>query len=348
MLKRENNMLIVRKRIYPLLIALTFWGILIIPILKADLSISTLENNFLGHNTLIEAFNTIRMRLGDRVFPNVIVGEDGWLFYTAAKTINEFQGTNPYTADELRDIGNEWNALAVQLQEKGAMLVVVIAPDKNTIYPEYIPSQIERIGSTTRLDQFVDYMHASGKVLIIDLRADLIAASENEPVYYKTDTHWNPFGEYIAYSRIISALSQRYPKLEPHPFSDYEVVNGGPVTFGIPIILGLPNIREDYLAIRPKFETGTISSEVLLSDRTNVRLSWNQEQGLPSILIYHDSFFVGVVPLLEPHFRQTTSIPNSTVPGIWSIKWVDQLNPDIVVIECVERYINEHIYIPVN
>ena len=344
----DNDMLIIRKRIYPLLLVLTFWGILIIPVLKADVSINKFENNFLGHNTLIKAFNTLRMRLRDRVFPNVIVGEDGWLFYTADKTINEYQGTNPYTADELRDIGNEWDALAVQLQEKGIMLAVVIAPDKNTIYPEYMPTQIKRIGTISRLDQFVDYMHTSGKALIIDLRPDLFAASENEQVYYKTDTHWNPLAEYIAYSKIISELSQRYPELEPHPFSDYEVFNGGPVIFGIPRILGMPNIREDFLAIQPKFETGTISREVLLSDRTNVRLSWNQEQNLPSILIYHDSFFVRVVPLLEPHFRQTTSIPNSSVPGIWSIKWVDQVNPDIVIIECVERYINEHIYIPVN
>ena len=336
------------KKIYPYIFALAFWGFSIAPVFKPDVSISTFEKDCLGHEKLIEGFNTLRMKLGDRVFPNVIVGEDGWLFYIADRTINEYQGTNPYTPDELSDVGNSWDALTDQLQQKGIMLVVLIAPDKNTIYPECMPDQITKIGSESRLDQFVEYMHKYGKTPVIDLQPDLIAASKTEQVHYKTDTHWNPLAEYIAYTNIISVLSQQYPELVSHPLSGYKAIHAGLITHDIPRIMGMPNIREEYWTLQPRFETGTNINRIPLSDGTNVRLSWNQNRNLPSALIYHDSFLDGVVPLLEPHFRQTTSIPNSSVPGIWIINWVDQVRPDIVIIECVERYINEHIYIPIN
>jgi alginate O-acetyltransferase complex protein AlgJ len=339
---------LIRKKLYHIIFAFTFLGISIIPALKPGISIRTLENSFFGHEKLIEAFNTLRMRLGDRVFPNVIIGEDGWLYYTAAKTMNEYQGSNPYTPDEMKDVGGSWDALAVQLKQKGIKLIVIIAPDKNTIYPEYLPKQIEKVGSQSRLDQFVEYMDKYGKAHVIDIRPDLIEASKTEQVYYKTDTHWNPRAEYITYQKIMSALSHQYPELEIHPYSDYEEVSGGLVTFGIPRILGMPYIQEEYWSLRPKFETGTTTSEIPLSDEnlTSVRFSSNKNQNLPSMLIYHDSFFVGVVPLLEPHFRQITSIPNTPIPGIWNIHWVDQVHPDIVIIEGVERYINEKIYLP--
>ena len=201
------------KRIYPFIFAVTFLGILIVPNLKPDISIDTFEKSFLGHDLLIEDFNTLRLRLGDRVFPNVIIGKDGWLFYTADRSIDDYQGTNAYHVRELEDYQKRFDALFGQLQQKGILLVMVIAPDKSTIYPEYMPDQIIKIGSKSRLDQFVDYMHKYGKTPVIDLRLDLIEASKTEQMYYKTDTHWDPNAQYIAYKNIISVLSQHYPEL---------------------------------------------------------------------------------------------------------------------------------------
>lgn len=336
------------KRIYPLIVALIFWGISIVPVFKPNISISTFEINFLGHDKLIEYFNTLRLRLGDRVFPNAIIGNEGWLYYTADRSMDDYQDTNPYSEHELADYQTRFDALYDRLREKNITLVVVIAPDKNTIYPQYLPGQIKKIGGKSRLDQFVDYMNEHGKTPIIDLRAELIKASKTEQVFYKTDTHWNPLGGYIAYTKIMSVLSPRYPELVSHPLSDYEQVHGGLIMHDIPGILGMPQIREDYWAFQPRFEVGTNLRQIPLSDGTFVRLSWNQNQNLPAALIYHDSFLDGVIPFLEPHFRQTTSLFRSDVPELWNINWVDQVHPDIVIIEYVERYLNDDFYIPAN
>lgn len=336
------------KRIYPVIFSIVFWGISIIPILKTDVSLSTIENSFYGRYMLIQDFNNLRLHLGDRVFPNVLVGKQGWLFYTANGEMNEYQGTNPYTFRELFDLRVKFDALDAQLRQKGAYLVLVFGPDKNSIYPQYLPDEITRIGNQSRLNQFVYYMNKYGKTPVIDLRPDLIVASKTEQVYYKTDTHWNPSAQYITYAKILSVLSQKYPELVPHPLSDFEKVDKGLTTFGLPYIMGTPNIQEDGWMLQPTFNTGVNFDEITLENGTIVRTATNQNKDLPSILIYHDSFLVGVLPFLEPHFSQTTSLPSSPYPDVWSFKWVDQVHPNIVIFESVERYINSGLYLPFN
>ena len=328
------------KRVHPIIFALAFWGILIIPVLEPGINIKTFEKAFFGHEKLVEVFNNLRFALGDRVFPDVIVGNDGWLFYSGDRSIDDYQRTNAYTDNELAGYQEELDAKYSELQQKGIMLVVVIAPNKSTIYPEYMPDQITVIGRKSRLDQFVDYMHKYGQTPVIDLRPDLLEAAKTGQVYYRTNTHWNHLGAYITYAEIMSELSQRYPELISHPLSDFDPVQTGLMTHDIPVILGTPNIRENSWYLQPNFEVGTISREVPLSDGRKVRLSWNQDQNLPGVLIYHDSFFVGVVPLLESHFSQVTSVFRTGVPGLWDFNWIDQVDPDIVIIESVERFLN--------
>jgi alginate O-acetyltransferase complex protein AlgJ len=336
------------KRNYSLIFALAFWAILVVPLLKPDVSISSFEQTFFGHEMLIERFNTLRLRLGDRVFPFVNVGKDGWLFFTGDRSMDDYQHTNPYSGHDFAGTRKGLDTLYEQLQQRGIMLMVVIAPDKSTVYPEFMPDQIIQIGKRSRLDQFIDDMRRYGKTPVIDLRPDLIEASKTEQVFYKTDTHWNPLGAYVASTKILSVLAQRYPELVPHPLSDYEMVSKGLVSFDMPRIIGLPSLKEKLWDLQPKFNTGTSFRIVPLPDGTILRISWNQNQNLPSALFYHDSFLNGVLPFLEPQFKQTTSIFRSTIPGMWSLKWVDQVHPDIVIIEYVERYLNSEISIPGN
>jgi alginate O-acetyltransferase complex protein AlgJ len=336
------------KKVYSFIFILVFWGISIIPILKPDVSITTLENKFLGHDLLIKEFNTLRLRLGDRVFPNVLVGKDGWWFFAGNRETDEFQGSNPYTPGALERNEQKLDALNSQLKQKGIRLVVVIGPDKGSIYPEDMPDQIVKIGNQTRLDQFVEYMKKNGTTPIIDLRPALIEASKTEQVFYKTDSHWNPLGQYVAYTQILSVLSQWYPELVPHPLSDYKIVNEGLDARDMVRNLGYPDVRENDFAIIPKFNTGANSRLVDLSDGRFIQLTWNQNQHLPSLLTYNDSFLIGVIPYLEPHFRQITSILPTDLPGIWNINWVDQAHPDIVILEFVERELNYDLNIPDN
>jgi alginate O-acetyltransferase complex protein AlgJ len=345
------NLQTFEKKMYPVLFAVLFWIISIVPTLNPNLTLDNIGASFLGHSQLIRIFNTIRLKIGDRVFPLAVVGKDGWLFYTSDYSMADYQRLYPFTNRELAFYQKSFDDLYHELKQKGITLIVVIAPNKEDIYPQYMPDEIKAVGKSTRLDQFISYMHEHGKTPIIDLRPDLVEASKTEQVYYKTDTHWNLNAGYIAYAKIMSVLSQYYPNMEPHPLSDYRIVPGGLDTMGLSQSMGV-NLEERSLDLQPKFTTETYAKQITLYDSYNVskiwRLTANQNQNLPKALIYHDSFFLAVLPFLEPHFSRTISIPHEGTSVMWNIDWIYQIHPDVVIIEYVEFYMNDNFDPPVH
>ncbi|MFN8387050.1 MAG: hypothetical protein U0X92_11595 [Anaerolineales bacterium] len=63
------------------------------------------------------------------------------------------------------------------------------------------------------MDQVIAYLRANGKQQVIDLRPALLTAKSERQVYYATDTHWNDYGAYIAYSAIMNELRKTDPKI---------------------------------------------------------------------------------------------------------------------------------------
>lgn len=299
-----------------------------------------LDANLPGSSSLLSIFARLRLKLGDHVFPNVVVGKNGWLFFTASDSVDEYQRTIPFTGEELPTYQRRLDALNSKLASKGIKLIVVIAPNKDTIYGRYMPDQIPVVGADSGLDEFLHYMKKYGQTPIVDLRADLIKASKSEQVYYKADTHWNYYAEYIAYANTISALTRWYPDLKPYPMAD---LRGNPssvlLTDDLSRSMGLPGVLDTRWVWSPKSNAGITEKEVTLDDSAIVKFSYNKNQDLPSALILHDSYFIGVDDLLRLNFRETTSIFRSVNLHVWSLDWVNVVHPDVVIIELSERYL---------
>jgi hypothetical protein len=328
--------------VYAYIFAVAFWCISIIPLFKPGLTLIYLPQTFLGREQLIEAFNTVRLRLGDRVFPQVLVGKDDWLYLYTTSEVGDYQHASPFTKKELVGYQRQLDAIDASLEQKGITFLVVIPPDKASIYPQYLPDEIKVFPGPSRLDQFIKFMHEHGRTPIVDFRPALRQASQTQMVYYKTDAHYTEVAWYIVYAKILSALSQRYPELQPHPLSDYRVVPGGMRTMQLPGLMGLPYIQEATRGLQPKFPQTTYTKAIPLPEFPGQRIEFamNQDQSLPKLLILHDSFLVTVVPLLEPHFRETASVFRNLNPQLWSMDWVDEQHPDIVILEFTEFYMN--------
>ena len=67
---------------YPLALIIIFIGILLIPLRTLALDPNAIESSFYMRPRLITMIANMRFSLGDRVFPNVIVGKNGWLIFT--------------------------------------------------------------------------------------------------------------------------------------------------------------------------------------------------------------------------------------------------------------------------
>lgn len=92
--------------------------------------------------------------------------------------------------------------------------MVAIAPNKESVYPEKLPSWLQDKTGLTEYDVLLTDL-AKTRVNTIDLRTLLREAARKTPVYYKTDSHWNMLGALIAYNALVTAAGQEAWRIDP-------------------------------------------------------------------------------------------------------------------------------------
>lgn len=342
----RDKLQLTRHNIYSYILSILFFGMLLAPILKPGWAIATIKDSFKWRKDLVQLFNSYRIKIGDRVFSTTLVGNNGWLFYTGEGAIDDYQGVGLAKQKDLRQLQQSLDKIKIDLMQQGISLVIVIPPNKESIYPQFMPDEIYVLRNKSPLDQFVEYMHLHSNTRIIDLRPVLKNASKSWQVYFKTDTHWNQYGAYFAYQNIFLVLSEDYPALQAHPLSDYEITLGEKTTRDIANIIGLPQIKEADWIFSPKFPVNKKTVTIPLNGlNRQVRIVSNENQTFPSIVVFHDSFFTALSPFFEAHFSRLVSVPvvskDFNSRSVWTLTWVEQQKPDIVIIELVERYLWE-------
>jgi hypothetical protein len=179
--------------------------------------------------------------------------------------------------------------------------------------------------------------------LLIDCRAELIAEKDKTDLYLKNDTHWNYKGAFICYSKLISVIKKDFPELKlPNP-SEYEFKTIKDNKLGdLSMIMALPEYRCDYDWIIPKKTINyTLQSDLDLyvddDFKSGTTIIKNADTTLLKIVLFRDSFSNYFIPLLGNSFSKSTLL--------WTHKFkkepIIKEQPDIVVHELVERFIDE-------
>mgnify|MGYP001649850244 CR=1 FL=1 len=89
--------------------------------------------------------------------------------------------------------------------QQGTSFLFVCAPNKNTSYPEYMPGQYRKTEQVSDLDRLEQALTQQG-VSFCDLREAL--SGRESLTYYRTDSHWNGYGSYLAGRQILQALGK--------------------------------------------------------------------------------------------------------------------------------------------
>lgn len=278
--------------------------------------------------------------------PKVIFGTDGWLFYTHPRIIEDVMGQDPFTPSQLARWRDALEGRQAWLAERGIRYLFAIPPNKASIYPEHLPDHVRRNRGRTRLDQFMAYMRANSTVQIVDFRDDLLAAKTHHRVYFPMDTHWNARGRIYAYQRLCRELAGWFPHIQPHAMDDFEIVPFDGKGGDLRDMLGLSETRTHPSAYPPpRFERQASGEDFVLPEGAEWRrFTKNQRPRVftnPNshgrLLVFHDSFFqLGIKELLPEHFARSVFI--LCRPDYDRLRvMVEQLEPDVVIDECVER-----------
>lgn len=267
--------------------------------------------------------------LGVSPIPSVILGSDSWLFYCAealsdGNTLNDFRGTIPLSLAELQKLQRQLENNQREFSRRNIPYLVVIAPNKSTIYAEFMPSFLRKARPLTRLDQLTAHLTEHRSVKILDLRETLMRAKSRYPVYWKTDSHWNSYGAYAGYREIVQRLSEYLPKLQP-------------------LHLASKGVEK-----KPLRQGGDLAQMLYMQDLlpetndTEVHLAHNPEEPpLGTIIFRHDSFGDNLYPFLRRHFRK---IVNIAPFAPFRFEAIEAEQPKAVLHLFVERYITQALH----
>lgn len=270
----------------------------------------------------------------------VVVGKEGWLYYEFA--IREFR-TRPRISTQTLE---SWRRVLEErrnwLRKNGIQYLVLVAPDKPTIYPEYLPVSLSGRRDRSRLDAFIDYMRSRSDIQVLDLRPALLSAKETERVYCLTDSHWNGRGAFYAAQRTVEYLATIFPVIEPLDASRLQRIETKRPRH-LADQLGLRGILvETFLDMNLRDGRDPVWKRdgLLYADRP-----WPQgrapigvmgpSDSLPKAAVFRDSFCTGLIPYLGRCFSRSVYYYRDE----FDCDLIRHEKPDIVIDEFVERLI---------
>ncbi|RYZ96338.1 MAG: hypothetical protein EOP11_23610, partial [Proteobacteria bacterium] len=209
--------------------------------------------------------------------------------------------------------------------------VYTVGPDSHTLNPEYLPEWAQQQKGPSRFDELLAF--SRGKTLpIVDLRPTLIAAKATHPVSYKTDSHWNTYGAFVAYQALM-----RYFRGDGAEIGE-DRVRSSDLSFqpidtegmDLTVLAGLQS------ALRERSEQPKYSGSIRFDegDRKGLHFTTHNPQGIPlTVICVCDSMAGNLYPYLARHFR--------TVRVMWGypfdIEEMKRYKPDIIIQLVIER-----------
>jgi hypothetical protein len=140
----------------------------------------------------------------------------------------------------------------------GIVTIVVIAPSKEVIYPEYLPWYVAPY-DTTLLREFIVDLRAAG-VTVIDAEQLLLEAKPHQPMlFHKQDFHWNRLAAHLVTDAVLAEVAKVIPAQRPwrvpsrvytapSPFADRDfaalLLDRYNVPAGVDVALELPATGE--------------------------------------------------------------------------------------------------------
>ncbi len=278
----------------------------------------------------------------------VITGLDGWLFFDNFGLIDDFFGHTPLSDTELDAWLDEIRHRKEWLARQGVRYLHIIAPNKQSLYSQYLMENGKELKGVTRFEQLEKRLSPAFPDYMVNLHTALEARQNEGLLYFKNDTHWNIRGAYFAYLEILKTLRQWFPdEIFRDDFAlgkDMAIVGGNLGHGGdLATMIGAKGRIEKIPVLKP-FKKYTSIASIEKYHLSGVKYS----PAMPSYatlcknkklraVVFRDSFFVHMQPFFSENFGE--------VIYLW--KRYDQKNiekimqfwkPDIVIEMTVERH----------
>ncbi len=291
---------------------------------------------FRGTLTLLNA--TINYTLFNTTTSDqVLLGSDRWMFLRdlgEVTNIADYQGVLTLSDEECAAYYQNLNTFAQTQSEQGRQTVLFIVPNKEQVYSQYLPDGIEQINEISRTDTLINYIAAQESTLLLaDPKPALTTlAQTDDGLYYKYDTHWTPAGCYVGLQSLLDTLG-----VETTPYDAADFVFEGEYFSGdLGALAGL------YLLEKEPVYSRTFEQEITATVRTaeycaSLEIYESNAENTQRVLVLGDSFRYEMENQLSNYYAQVGYLDITLATQ----EIIDAFDPDIVVIEQVERNITQ-------
>lgn len=164
------------------------------------------DENFAFRDELI-AMNSIIDDFFFKSSPNqeVVIGKDDWLYLASSLS------PRTISSNESQEITNFLLEIESSFKVKGQKFVFFIAPDKKSIYSEFLPLKF-RFSSYPNYQILKEELENT-TLNYFSLKSLYLREKENELLYSKLDTHWNRYGAFLAFEKVLESFRLKSPQI---------------------------------------------------------------------------------------------------------------------------------------
>src|SRR5690554_4624936 len=214
-----------------------------------------------------------------------------------------------------------------------------MGPNKSSVYPEYLPDTV--VPSEKKYSSFFleELKEIEGLVVYDPTKTFIENKFQEGFLYWKTDTHWNAKGAFIAYSGLLNAIA--LDAIDEIDFRQGKPYGGDLID--ISLLNNYPLSPEDNwevgIGVGSSWTEKIIHGE-MVTEFGSPSVVKNSNSAVSKVVwVVGDSFIKGLKPYLNATFKEVHYL------GHWQYKLEslpelissgNQL-PDVIIIEMVER-----------
>ena len=328
------------------------------------------EDHFALRNEMI----TANARLYANVFDTstsdrVVVGEKGWLYY--ADSLPDYLGEEQLSDREIFAVAHNLALFEQNLSLMGIRFVFAVAPNKNTLYPEFMPyyyssfvsdrtnsydiedpDKSDHLETSDNLDRLEAALEKEG-VTYVSLKkllsdrisqseageggSDPLVTGETQPeyLYHAGDSHWNNVGAAMAAAAILDRVGQPHADWEQKPTTKTDDFTGDLSKMLYP---ASPDREIEY--VYPGITDASESAYCYVNEVTDnydPMIQTVSTTGTGSVVMFRDSFGNALLPFVAASYAEaffTRGVP-------WNSSAIFSQGADTVISVKAQRFIPE-------
>ena len=282
----------------------------------------------LGNGGEIEAIAPFDSRILYQHRP--LKGADGFLFHRDHDALDQLAATIVLSDRQLRIWIEALEARLSWCERHAVVLRVLVIPEKHVVYEDKLP-RFTTVSARRPAMQLMGVVPEAVACTTLYPLEELEAASRTKATYFKTDTHWNAHGAFVAYEALMASLRKDI---------EIETLREDDLSWNERPFVGDLGVRY----VRERGETRAVpapnSAHKLVFQNHNfgrgaAHVYQNERRDLPTCVLFRDSFSNALIPYLMHGFSSIVAV--SSLSCHYDL--LERLKPDVVLFVVIERFL---------